>query len=166
LDNQAANLFFGGALAVTGLTATMVGGWAATRWQRATGFGYEWALALSALAAAPMAFVAFHPGRSRVGEGRFGGFDVPDFSVNRTGQHPDPRIGAGGDAGYGDGGFDFCNPHVRRCVVAAGGRLFSDTWNDLQRAVLWVLPVSLAVCALIWCSLVVQSKRAPATGPT
>ena len=166
LDNQAANLFFGGALAVTGLTATMVGGWAATRWQRATGFGYEWVLALSALAATPVAFVAFTladlaSAKAALAASMFLIFlstgpvntlileSVPVamratamagsiFAIHMFGDVWSPRV-----VGY-----------------------FSDTWNDLQRAVLWVLPVALAVCALIWCSLVVQSKRAPASGPT
>jgi hypothetical protein len=36
---------------------------------------------------------------------------------------------------------------------------FSDQWDNLQRAVLWVLPVALTVCAVFWSWLVVQTKR-------
>lgn len=56
---EAAGRFFGLALVATGLVATLVGGLAATAWQRRTGNGYASVLALSALAAGPMSFAAF-----------------------------------------------------------------------------------------------------------
>jgi nitrate/nitrite transporter NarK len=39
----------------------------------------------------------------------------------------------------------------------------SDRWGDLQRACLWVLPVALIVCAFFWCWLVVWTRRGTAT---
>ena len=54
-----AGFFFSASLAATGLVATLAGGFWATRWQRRTGTGYAWVLALSASLAAPVAFAAF-----------------------------------------------------------------------------------------------------------
>ncbi len=56
---EAAGRFFGLALVATGLVATLLGGLAATAWQRRTGHGYGWVLALSAMAAVPVSFAAF-----------------------------------------------------------------------------------------------------------
>jgi hypothetical protein len=35
----------------------------------------------------------------------------------------------------------------------------SDRWGDLQRACLWSLPGALVVSAVLWCALVVFTKR-------
>ena len=55
----AADNFFGVSLVLTGLVATLAGGYAATWWSRRHPAGYAWVLALSALAAAPAAWAAF-----------------------------------------------------------------------------------------------------------
>lgn len=159
LDNQAANLFFGGALAATGLTATMLGGWVATRWQRATGVGYEWVLGLSAVAAAPVAFVAFTVADPTVAKAALAASMFLIFlstgPVNTLILESVPvamRATAMAGSIFAIHMFgDVWSPRV------VGH--FSDTWHDLQRAVLWVLPVSLAVCAVLWCSLIAMARR-------
>ena len=54
-----AGQFFGAALVVTGLIATLTGGLLATRWQRRTPAGYAWVLATSAILVVPAGFGAF-----------------------------------------------------------------------------------------------------------
>lgn len=59
VPNEKASLFFGAVLVVTGLVGTLIGGFAATAWQRRTPSGYAWLCGLSAAAAAPVSVVAF-----------------------------------------------------------------------------------------------------------
>lgn len=56
---ETASLFFGGSLVVTGLVGTLLGGFAATAWQRRFRAGYATLLFGSILAAAPVAAGAF-----------------------------------------------------------------------------------------------------------
>jgi MFS family permease len=58
-DTVVADRFFGGVLVVAGLVGTLVGGFAATAWQRRNPAGYAWLLGLSVLAAVPTAVAAF-----------------------------------------------------------------------------------------------------------
>ena len=159
LSNEAANHFFGAAVAGTGLSATLIGGLLATRWQRKTGVGYEWVLFLSVLAAAPAGFAAFmiaSPGAAQIAlvvamfllffstgpvntliletvpvTMRATAMAASIFCIHMFGDVWSPRI-----IGY-----------------------FSDKWGDLQRAVLWVLPISLVVSAVLWFGLLVVAKR-------
>ena len=159
LSNEAANHFFGAAVAGTGLTATIIGGWLGTRWQRRTGVGYEWILVLSAVSAAPVGFAAFliptlgwakvalvaamfllffctGPVNTLILETvpagmRATAMAASIFAIHMFGDVWSPRI-----VGY-----------------------FSDRWHDLQRATLWVLPVSLVVSALFWLWLLAVAKR-------
>src|SRR4051812_32359572 len=50
--------FFGGVLVVAGLIGTLVGGFAASAWQKRNPAGYAWLLASTTLLAVPAAFVA------------------------------------------------------------------------------------------------------------
>jgi MFS family permease len=154
-----ANLFFGGSLAATGLVATLAGGFTATRWQRRTGSGYVWVLALSALAAAPMAFLAFSlpgPAASKVAL-VFTMFllFLPTGPINTLILETVPVT-------------------MRASSMAASifaihmfGDLWSpkfvgylaDRWGDLQRAVFWTLPGALLVGALLWSWLVAWTRR-------
>src|SRR5262249_55546031 len=59
MDLERADFYFGVALAITGLLATLIGGFLATRWQQRTGTGYVWVLALSGILSAPFAFGTF-----------------------------------------------------------------------------------------------------------
>ena len=51
--------FFGLSLVVTGLVATLLGGWLATRWRQHNRAAYAWVLGGSTLLGAPAAFAAF-----------------------------------------------------------------------------------------------------------
>lgn len=167
LSNEAANHFFGAALAITGLSATVLGGGLATRWQRRSGVGYEWVLTLSAIAAIPAGFAAFlipqlfwaktalvcamfclffctGPVNTLILETvpvtmRASAMAASIFSIHMFGDVWSPPL-----VGY-----------------------FSDRWGDLQRAALWVLPVALVVSAGLWAWLLVVSRRrrVPATAP-
>src|SRR5208283_245857 len=55
--DQAAE-FFGAVLVIAGLAGTMIGGFAATAWQKRNRAGYAWTLGLSVLIAVPLAFGA------------------------------------------------------------------------------------------------------------
>jgi MFS family permease len=160
MDNAAANQFFGAALAATGLTATIAGGLLATRWQQRTGFGYVWMLALSALASVPVAFIAFmtpDPVLSKVSLAaamffiflstgpvntliletvpvtmRASAMAGSIFAIHMLGDVWSPRI-----VGH-----------------------FSDLWDNLQRAVLLVLPIALLGCAFFWVWLALYARRA------
>ncbi len=166
MSNEAANHFFGAALAGTGLTATMLGGWLGTRWQRRTGVGYEWILVLSAVAAAPVGFAAFliptlgwakvalvaamfllffctGPVNTLILETvpaamRATAMAASIFAIHMFGDVWSPRI-----VGF-----------------------FSDRWNDLQRAALWVLPASLVVSAFFWIWLLIYAKAQRAKVPS
>jgi hypothetical protein len=161
LDNEAANHFFGASLAVTGLTATLIGGLLATRWQRRTGNGYEWVLALSALAAAPAAFAAFSvadPGLAKaalVAAMFFLFFSTGPVNTLILETVPVAmRATAMAASIFAIHMFgDVWSPRIV-------GRL-SDAWGSLQRSVLWVLPVALIVSAFFWCWLVAITRRPP-----
>jgi MFS family permease len=160
-----AGLFFGGALVATGLVATLVGGFAATAWQRRTGRGYAGVLAISSLLAAPAAFAAFI---------------LPD-------------LGAAKVALAGAMFFLFLTtgpvntliletvPVAMRATAMAGsifaihmfGDLWSprivgylsDHWGNLQRACLWVLPGALLASVAFWLWLLVTTGRNPTVPP-
>jgi MFS family permease len=164
MEYEAAGHFFGAALVVTGLTATLAGGFAATAWQRRTGRGYAWVLALSALAAAPMAFAAFTlpdltQAKAALAAAMFLLF-LTTGPVNTLILETVPvgmRASAMAGSIFAIHMFgDLWSPRL------VG--LLSDRWGDLQRACLWVLPVALIVCAFFWCCLVVWTRRAAAGG--
>jgi len=159
MTNESANHFFGLSLAVSGLSATVIGGWLGTRWQRASGVGYEWVLVISAMAAVPCGFLAFMlpslplaklalilamfclfiatgPINTLILETvpvtmRASAVAASIFAIHMFGDVWSPRI-----VGY-----------------------FSDTWNDLQRSILWVLPISLIVSAAFWLWMLVSRIR-------
>ena len=56
---EASAWFFGLSLVITGLTATLLGGWASTQWQKRNPAAYAWVLGASTLVGAPVAFAAF-----------------------------------------------------------------------------------------------------------
>jgi MFS family permease len=160
MSNEAANHFFGASVAATGLSATILGGWLGTRWQRRSGVGYEWVLVLSAFGAVPMGFAAFMipgllgakialvlamfflffstgPVNTLILETvpvtmRASAVAVSIFSIHMLGDvWSPPSIG-----------------------------WFSDKWGDLRRAMLCVLPISLVVSAVFWTWLLAWAKRA------
>ena len=68
-----ADHFFGLTLVVTGLVATMAGGFAATAWQRRFPAGYSTLLAISVLLAIPVATVAFVTSNTVLSQGCLAG---------------------------------------------------------------------------------------------
>lgn len=160
MDIEAAGRFFGLSLVVTGLVATLAGGYVASRWQRRTGTGYAWVLALSSLAAAPAAYAAFALGD--LAAAKLGLIAAMALLFLATGPVNTLIL-------------ETVPPAMRACAMAASifaihllGDLWSpklvgylsDQWGDLQRAALWVLPVSLVVSAFFWGWLVWHTHRA------
>lgn len=59
LSTARADSFFGSVLVVSGLVATLLGGFTASAWRRRNPAGYAWLLSISVLLAVPVAFAAF-----------------------------------------------------------------------------------------------------------
>jgi MFS transporter, Spinster family, sphingosine-1-phosphate transporter len=154
-----AGAFFGQALVVMGLLATIGGGYLATAWQRRTGTGYAWVLALSAILAAPAAYAAFAVANLGLAKAALAASMFLLFlgtgPVNTLILETVPvRMRAGAVAAsifcihmFGD----MWSPKILG--------LLSDRWGDLQRACLWALPGALVASAFFWCWLVVWTKR-------
>ena len=159
MDVEAAGKFFGLSLVATGLIATLAGGYAATAWQKRTGTGYAWVLALSSLAAAPAAWAAFSLGDPALAKiALIAAMMLLFLSTGPTNTLILETVPAS----------------MRASAVAASiftihllGDLWSpkivgylsDHWGSLQKATLWVLPVSLLVSAFFWGWLVLQIRR-------
>jgi MFS transporter, Spinster family, sphingosine-1-phosphate transporter len=156
---DAADAFFGPAVAGTGIISTLAGGLAATRWQKRTGTGYAWVLALSAIAGAPVAFATFL---------------VPSLFVAKV-----LLVLCMASLFLSTGPvntliLETVPAHMRASSMAASifaihlfGDLWSppligyvfDRWGDLRHAMLLFLPGALVVSAFFWCWLVVRTKR-------
>ena len=142
-----AGLFFGGALVVTGISATLVGGAAATALHRRSPAGYAQLLALSAIATVPATLASFAlaergPAEVALVAAMFLIF-LPTGPVNTLILETVP-IG------------------MRACAMAASIfaiHLLGDLWSpqligflsdrcgSLREAALWTLPAGTAVCA-------------------
>ncbi len=158
--DQAAE-FFGAVLVVAGLVGTLLGGFAATAWQKRNRAGYAWTLGLSVLVAVPLAFGAFlavstfwsmaflaaamfflflstGPVNTLILETapanlRASAMAVSIFSIHLFGDMWSPEI---------------------------VGRLADSLGGNLQRAVL-ILPVALIVAGALWLALAFKTKRGP-----
>jgi predicted MFS family arabinose efflux permease len=157
-----ADLFFGAVLAVAGLLGTMIGGFAATAWQKRNPAGYAWTLGLSVLAAVPLAFGAFLAGSTFwsmtfLAAAMFFLF-LPTGPVNTLILETAPV-------------------NLRASAMAVSIymiHLFGDTWSpeivgrlsvsfggNLQKAGL-ILPAALIVASALWLALALKTKRGPA----
>ena len=160
---DAAAYFFSASLAATGLVATLAGGFTATLWQKRTGSGYSWVLALSALAAAPVAFLAFS--LPDLGEAKVA-LLVTMFLLFLSTGPVNTLI------------LETVPVGMRATSMAASifaihllgdlwspkfVGLLSDRWGNLQRALLCVLPGALVVSAGLWCWLVASTRRSLAS---
>jgi MFS family permease len=163
MELASAGSFFGQALVIMGLLATLGGGYLATAWQRRTGTGYAWVLSLSSILAVPAAFAAFtlHDlalAKIALAASMFLLFLCTGPLNTLILETVPVRMRASAVAGsifsihlFGD----LWSPKVVGFL--------SDRWGDLQRACLWALPGTLVVSAFFWCWLVVWTKRTKAT---
>lgn len=161
MELAAAGRYFGLSLVVTGLSATFIGGYVSTWWQRKTGVGYAWVLALSAVAAAPIGFAAFtlpnlFAAKCALTAAMFFLF-LSTGPLNTLILETVPvgmRAAAVAMSIFSIHAFgDLWSPGIVGWL--------SDEWHDLQRAVLWTLPGALVVSAAFWCWLVVLTRRDP-----
>lgn len=167
MKNEDAGDFFGKALVISGLVATLAGGFLATAWQKRTGRGYASMLALSSLLTAPVAYVAFSATDSAVSKAALAAAMFLIFlstgPVNTLILETVPvAMRATAMAGSIFAIHMFGDLWSPRLV----GHL-SDTWGDLQRATVTVLPGALVVSAVFWCWLVLATPRkaAPTVAP-
>ena len=151
--------FFGAVLVVAGLVGTLLGGFAATAWQKRNHAGYAWTLGLSVLVSVPLAYGAFlasstfwsmaflaaamfflflstGPVNTLILETapvnlRASAMAVSIFSIHLFGDMWSPMI-------------------VGRLADLFGG--------NLQKAVL-ILPVALFVASALWLVLALKTKR-------
>ncbi len=156
--------FFGRTLVIMGLLATLGGGYLATMWQRKTGTGYAWVLALSALGAVPAAFISFWS---------------HDLALAKTALAASMFLLFLCTGPLNTLILETVPVRMRASAVAASIfsiHLFGDLWSpkfvgflsdrsgDLQLACLWALPGALVVSAVLWCVLVGTERRKLADG--
>jgi MFS family permease len=159
MELAAAGGFFGQALVITGLVATIGGGYLATAWQRRTGTGYAWMLALSSIGAAPAAFAAFTlhdlaAAKAALTVAMFLLF-VCTGPVNTLILETVPATMRASAVAFSIFAIHLFGDLWSPKFVG----YLSDRWGDLQRAVLWVLPGALIVSAAFWCWLVAIERR-------
>ena len=154
--------FFGGVLVVAGLAGTLIGGFAATAWQKHNPAGYAWTLGLSVLVAVPLAFGAFLASStfwsmSFLAAAMFFLF-LPTGPVNTLILETAPvnlRASAMAVSIFTIHLFgDMWSPEIV-------GRLADAFGGNLQKAVL-ILPVALIVAAGLWLTLAMKTKRGSA----
>jgi len=159
LGLEQADRFFGGWLVLTGLAATLLGGWAATAMGRRSPAGYARLLAVSAIAVVPATVAAFAlanrgPAEVALVIAMFLIF-LPTGPLNTLILETVPFA-------------------MRACAMAASifaihlfGDLWSpkligvlsDHWGSLREAVLYTLPVATAASAGCWIWLALRQAR-------
>jgi MFS family permease len=153
--------FFGAVLAVAGLGGTMIGGFAATAWQKRNRAGYAWTLGLSVLAAVPLAFGAFLAGStfwsmSFLAAAMFFLF-LSTGPVNTLILETAPvNLRASAMA------ISIFMIHLFGDILSPVivGWLSESFGGNLQKAVL-ILPVALIVASVLWLALALKTKRGP-----
>jgi MFS transporter, Spinster family, sphingosine-1-phosphate transporter len=144
---------------VSGLVGTLLGGFAATAWQKRNPAGYAWTLGLSALASVPAAAVAFLAPNPLVSMACLAAAMFLVFlstgPVNTLILETVPvNLRASAMA------LSIFTIHLFGDMWSSEivGRL-SDQWHNLQKAVL-VLPGALFVGALLWLALAWKTETA------
>jgi MFS transporter, Spinster family, sphingosine-1-phosphate transporter len=160
---DAAATFFGVVLVATGLVGTLIGGFAATAWQKRNPAGYAWTIALSVVAAIPTSFVVIRTSNTLLSmvcmtvdmfllflsTGPVNTLIIETVPVNL-------RSGAMALSIFMIHLFgDLWSPEIV-------GRL-SVHWQSLQKGLL-LLPVALIANAVFWLMLAVWMRR-PQAGP-
>ena len=159
---QEADQFFGLTLVVTGLVATVVGGLWATAWDRRNPAGSAWILAGSAVLCVPCVVAAFLSSDLLLAKGMLVAsmflIFVPTGPTNSLILSTVPaavRATAMAASIFAIHVFgDFWSPQL------VG--ILSDHCGGLQAAMLWLMPASLALCAVFWTWLALATPRAPA----
>lgn len=151
--------FFGAVLVVAGLVGTLVGGFAATAWQKRNRAGYAWTLGLSVLVAVPLAFGAFLASSTVLSMSFLAAaiflLFLPTGPINTLILETTPvylRASAMAVSIFAIHLFgDMWSPEIV-------GRLADSFGGNLQKAVL-ILPVALIVSAGLWLGLAVKTKN-------
>jgi FtsH-binding integral membrane protein len=165
IPEKEAGIFFGKVLVIAGLLGTLIGGYAATAWHKRNPAGYALTLGLSVLAAVPTAFFALWVTQTQLAMGLLALTMLLLFLS--TGPVNTLII-------------ETVPVHLRSSAMALSifmihlfgdmwspeivGRL-SDRWHSLQKAVL-ILPLALAVCAVLWLILARYMARPKLVEPT
>ena len=156
---EKAATFFGAVLVVAGLVGTLIGGFAATAWQKRNRAGYAWTLGLSVLVAVPLAFGAFLASSTLwsmifLAAAMFFLF-LSTGPVNTLILETAPvnlRASAMAVSIFTIHLFgDMWSPEIV-------GRLADSFGGNLQKAVL-ILPVALIVSSALWLALALKTKR-------
>ena len=162
---EKAATFFGAVLVVAGLVGTLIGGFAATAWQKRNRAGYAWTLGLSVLVAVPLAYGAFLAAStfwsmSFLAAAMFFLF-LSTGPVNTLILETAPvnlRASAMAVSIFTIHLFgDMWSPEIV-------GRLADSFGGNLQKAVL-ILPVALIVASALWLSLALKTKRGKGAPP-
>ncbi len=155
VDN--AGTFFGLVLVVSGLLGTLIGGFAATAWQKRNKAGYAWTLGLSVLVAVPIVVVAFLSHQTVISMACLA---LSMFLLFLCTGPVNTLI------------IETVPLNLRSSAMALSifmihlfGDMwssqivghFSDVWN-LRKAVL-ILPVALLISALLWIVLAIRTAR-------
>jgi MFS family permease len=156
-----ADEFFGTVLVVAGLIGTLIGGFAATEWQKRNRSGYAWTLGLSVLVAVPLSFGAFlaastFSSMSLLAAAMFFLF-LSTGPVNTLILESAPanlRASAMAVSIFTIHLFgDVWSPEIV-------GRLADSLGGNLQKAVL-ILPVALILAAALWLAVALKTKPGP-----
>ena len=157
--------FFGAVLVIAGLVGTLLGGFAATAWQKRNRAGYAWMLGLSVLIAVPLALGAFLAvstfwSMAFLAAAMFFLF-LSTGPVNTLILETTPvnlRASAMALSIFMIHLFgDMWSPEIV-------GRLADSFGGNLQRAVL-ILPFALLVAGAFWLALAFKTKRGPVDNP-
>jgi MFS family permease len=149
--------FFGAVLVISGLVGTLVGGFAATKWQKRDPAGYAWTLALSVLVSVPFVVAAFELQETRASMACLA---MAMFLLFLCTGPVNTLI------------IETVPTNLRSSAMALSifaihlfgdmwsseivGRL-ADHWNNL-RAALMILPGALVVGGVLWLALVFKTK--------
>ena len=158
LSNADANRFFGSVLVVAGLVGTLLGGFAATTWQKRHPAGYAWMLTGSVLLAVPLAFGAFLASNAVTAMSLLA---ASMFALFLSTGPVNTLI------------LETVPVNLRASAMALSIfmiHLFGDVWSPeivgrladystLQKAVL-ILPAMLVVSGVLWLTLALKTARA------
>lgn len=161
MSEKAAGETFGTILVVSGLFGTMLGGFAATAWQKRSPSGYANTLGFSVLAAAPLAYASFHATNQILATVLFG---LAVFLLFAGTGPVNTLI------------LETAPSHLRSSAMAASIfviHMFGDLWSPtivgilsdqfgMQRGVL-ILPLALLVAASLWLVLGRRQRGAART---